>query len=244
VQPQIPLRRARESEKEMTNVNERPADARDMFAAHTMIRREFGLMPGLVRATPAGDTPRITVIVDHIALMGGFLNGHHASEDKHIWPHLLQRCPGQCAPIVAVMEEQHDAIHSGLLEVGQAALAWSGRASAGTRDALADAIDGLLPVAAEHLALEEEQVVPLIEKYLTQAEYAAVAQEQGADTPPDKLPTLFGMFMYETEPDIVDLVVAEMPAEVQPVIKDLGAAAYANYAQQLYGTATPARVTG
>ena len=40
------------------------------------------------------------------------------------------------------------------------------------------------------------------------------------------------------------LVVAEMPAEVQPVIKDLGAAAYANYAQQLYGTATPPRVTG
>ena len=228
----------------MTTVNERPADARDMFAAHTMIRREFGLMAALVRAVPAGDTPRVTLITDHFALVGSFLNGHHAGEDKHIWPHLLQRCPDRCGPIVAVMEEQHDAVHSALLEAGQAAVAWSGRASADARDALADAIDALLPVTTEHLAVEEERVVPLIEQYLTQAEYAAVAQEQGADAPPDKLPVLFGMFMYETDPDIVDLVVAEMPAEVQPVIKDLGAAAYANYAQQLYGTPTPPRVTG
>jgi hypothetical protein len=39
----------------MTTVNESPADARDMAAAHAMIRREFGLMPALVRAAEVGD---------------------------------------------------------------------------------------------------------------------------------------------------------------------------------------------
>jgi hypothetical protein len=67
-------------------VNERPADARDMAAAHAMIRREFGLMPALVRAAVAGDTPRVTLIADHITLMSGFLTGHHSGEDKHIRP--------------------------------------------------------------------------------------------------------------------------------------------------------------
>jgi hypothetical protein len=105
----------------MTTVNERPADARDMAAAHTMIRREFGLMPALVRGAAAGDTPRVTLIADQITLMTGFLNGHHSGEDKHIWPHLLQRCPGRSGPLVAVMEEQHDAIQRGLLEVAGAA---------------------------------------------------------------------------------------------------------------------------
>ena len=52
------------------------------------------------------------------------------------------------------------------------------------------------------------------------------------------------MFMYETAPEVIDMVVAEMPAEVQPVIRDLAANAYAAYAKELYGTATPARVTG
>jgi hypothetical protein len=96
---------------------------------------------------------------------------------------------------------------------------------------------------SEHLAVEEERVVPLIEKYVTQAEYVRVAQEQGAEVPPDKLPVMFGMFMYEAEPAVIDLAVAEMPAEVQPVIRDLAPKAYAAYAAELYGTPNPPRVT-
>jgi hypothetical protein len=84
--------------------------------------------------------------------MTGFLNGHHSGEDKHIWPHLLQRCPGRCGPVVAVLEDQHDAIN----EVGEAVAAWRGSESQNARDALALAIDRLLPVTAGHLALEEE----------------------------------------------------------------------------------------
>lgn len=45
----------------MSTANEPLADARDMFAAHTLFRREFGLMPGLVRAVADGDkAPRVT----------------------------------------------------------------------------------------------------------------------------------------------------------------------------------------
>ena len=40
----------------MTMANEPLGDARDMFAAHTLFRREFGLIPGLVLAVAAGDT--------------------------------------------------------------------------------------------------------------------------------------------------------------------------------------------
>ena len=55
---------------------------------------------------------------------------------------------------------------------------------------------------------------------------------------------LFGMFMYEAAPEVIDMVVTHMPAEVQPVIESLGAQAYAAYAEALYGTAAPARVDG
>jgi hypothetical protein len=49
--------------------------------------------------------------------------------------------------------------------------------------------------------------------------------------------------MYEAEPAAIDMTVAHMPAEIRPVIKDLGDQAYAAYAKELYGTATPPRVT-
>jgi hypothetical protein len=227
----------------MTTVNEPLADARDMFAAHTMFRREFGLMPGLVRAVATGDKQRSALVAGHVAMVSTILNHHHSGEDAYVWPPLRERCPEECAPLVVVMESQHHAIHNGLLQVAQAGEAWRDSASADARHALAGAIDRLLPVMNEHLAVEEERVVPLIEKYVTQAEYAHVAQEQGAEVPPDKLPAVFGMFMYEAEPAAIDLAVAEMPAEVQPIIRDLAPTAYAAYANELYGTETPPRVT-
>ena len=60
----------------------------------------------------------------------------------------------------------------------------------------------------------------------------------------DKLPAIFGMIMYEAYPAVIDAIVAEMPAEIQPVIKDVAVLAYAVYALRLYGTAAPARVAG
>jgi hemerythrin-like domain-containing protein len=224
--------------------NEPLADARDMFAAHTLFRREFGLMPGLVRAVAAGDTQRSTLVADHVTMVSGVLNHHHSGEDAYVWPRLRERCPQECVLIVAVMEEQHHAIHHRLLQAAQAAEAWRDSASAEARHALAGAMERLFPVMNEHLALEEERVIPLIEKYVSQAEYARVAQEQGAEVPPDKLPAVFGMFMYEAEPAAIDLAVAEMPPEAQPVIRDLAPHAYAAYAEELYGTPAPPRVTG
>jgi hypothetical protein len=50
--------------------------------------------------------------------------------------------------------------------------------------------------------------------------------------------------MYEAEPAAIDLAVAEMPPEVRPVIRDLAPQAYAAYAEELYGTPAPPRVTG
>ena len=49
--------------------------------------------------------------------------------------------------------------------------------------------------------------------------------------------------MYEADAAAIDLAVAEMPPEVQPVIRDLAAKAYAAYAEELYGTPDPPCVT-
>jgi hemerythrin-like domain-containing protein len=219
------------------------ADARDMFAVHTMFRREYGSMPDLVRAVAAGDKQRAAVVADHIALMNTILNLHHSGEDKHIWPRLHERVPAEIAPIVTVMEGQHEAIHERYLQVTEALGQWRDSASAETRDALADGVDQLIQLLREHLALEEERVVPLIETYITADEYRLLSTEGGADTPPEQLPVIFGMIMYEGVPEVIENIIAEMPAEVQPVIKDLAPKAYAAYAEKVYGTSTPPGVS-
>jgi len=210
-----------------------------MFAVHTMFRREFGLMPGVVRAVAAGDKQRATVVADHVAMVSDALRLHHSGEDKHLWPLLRERSPGQCAPLLDIMESQHHVIDVCFLQVRKAERAWRDGATAEARDELADAIDWLVPANAGHLAVEEERVVPLIEKHLTDAEYSLLAQEANAGTSPEKLLTICGMTVYEADPAVVAKVTAQMPAEARPVIKDLAANAYAAHAQELYGTATP-----
>jgi hemerythrin-like domain-containing protein len=225
-------------------MNARLADASDMFAVHTMFRREFGLMSGLVRAVKADDERRVALVANHVALVSQVLHVHHSEEDRHIWPRLRARGTGHIAPIVALMEEQHEAIHQGLLNMKEALASWRKSASAETRDAFAYTIRQVVPVLNEHLTVEEECVVPLIEKYITAAEYALIAQEASAEMPPDKLPPIFGMMMYETAPAVIDTIVAQMPVELRPFIKDVAAKAYAAYAYELYGTTRPPRVTG
>jgi hemerythrin-like domain-containing protein len=218
-------------------------DARGMFVVHTMFRREFGQMPGLVRAVTAGDSTRTALVADHVALVTQALAAHHKGEDHHIWPRLRERCPTECTSLVDVMEDQHQAIHERCATVDNTAASWRDTASADTRYALAEAIGQLLMVTGAHLALEEERVVPLIEKYLTEAEYAMVAQESAAALPPDKLIIVLGMTIYEGDPEVIDTIVSHMPPEVQPVIKDMASNAYAAYAEKLYRTATPPRET-
>lgn len=227
-----------------TTLSDSLADPRDMLAALTMFRREFGLMPGLVQAVTPGDKQRATLVADHIALMSDLLSQRQAGEDRHIWPRLRERCPEKCGSLADVMEDQHHTVRRCLLQVSNALQPWRDSASARAGSTLAGAIDQLIPVIVEHLAFEEERVVPLIRKHITDAEYAVLSQENAACIPPDKLLATFGMIMYDGDLAGNDMILAEMPVEVQPVIKNLAVQAHASYAADLYGTATPPRAAG
>ena len=52
------------------------------------------------------------------------------------------------------------------------------------------------------------------------------------------------MIMYQGDPAVSDMILAQMPVEVRPVVKDLAVRAYAAYATDLHGTAMPPRATG
>jgi len=218
------------------------ADARDMFAVHTMFRREFGLAPDLVRAVAAGDAQRATVVADHVSLLAMMLHIHHSGEDKHIWPLLRERGATETAQIVDVMQEQHERIHDQYLRLSEALTAWREDSSAESRDALARAVEGLAAQLEAHLALEEDRVVPLIERYLTTAEYGLLAGEGAQNTPPELLAACLGMVMYEAEPAVIEMIITELPAEIRPAFPQAANEAYAAYAQPLYGTPAPPRI--
>ena len=222
--------------------NEAHFDGREMLMLHDSFRREFGLMPGLVRGAAARDRERAQVITAHITYVSTILHHHHHGEDVHVWPLLAERCAAECAPLVELMEAQHEDIARIGREIDEGLRAWAG-AAAGPREALAAALVRLIPVLRGHLAAEEEHVVPLMERHITAAEWNEIVEKEAADVDPASLPLGFGMLMYEGDPEVVDAAIATMPEQVRPVIRELAAQAFAEHSRLVHGTATPPRST-
>jgi hemerythrin-like domain-containing protein len=223
--------------------SEAPFDRREMLMPHNMFRREFALMPRLVRDVTAGDTARTQVVADHIAGVSTVLHHHHRGEDEQGWPLLLERGHAEAAPILELMERQHKEIENATSEVDAATQVWRASAASSDRDALADAIDRLLPLLTEHMRTEEEHAVPLMERHITAAEWNRMVQAGASDVDPETLPLAFGMAMYEGDPEIVDGAIANMPPEARQVIRTLAVDAFAAHSERIHGTATPPRST-
>jgi hemerythrin-like domain-containing protein len=218
------------------------ADTREMYLIHTVFRREFGLLADVVRGVADGDRERAQLVADHIELICSMVHHHHHTEDLYLWPRLLERGAGEIAPIVHVMEGQHEEIEKGYLEVRTMAGVWRDSATAGDRESLVEGVDRLVPVLDEHLSLEEQRILPLVEKYVTAAEWGQMAAAAGAGMTPEEVPLMLGMVMYEGDPELIALTLSQLPPGVGAVMEEVAPQAFAAHSQLIYGTATPPRV--
>ena len=71
----------------------------EMVVIHKIFRREFVLMPKLIRGVADGDTARAAVLAKYAHQMLDGLHQHHAGEDELVWPKLLERATPERALI-------------------------------------------------------------------------------------------------------------------------------------------------
>jgi len=217
------------------------ADTRGMYMVHTAFRREFGALPNLVRNVPAGDTQRSRVIGEHIDILRAYLYAHHHSEDMHLWPLLLDRGAQEVAPIVHLMEGQHENIERLSAEAERATGTWLAHPDSEGSEALADVLEQLFHALDEHMRLEEQGILPLAEKYITAEEWQAMGAESGRTISQERIPLAFGMFFYEANPQVIQKTLAELPEEVRSTLYEQGERAFSSHSERVYGTATPPR---
>ncbi|MFD5426221.1 hemerythrin domain-containing protein [Streptomyces sp. NPDC127084] len=221
-------------------ISEPMADVRDMYMAHRMFRREFRLLPQLVRDVRPGDTERAAIVADHADKICAILDAHHEGEDAVVWPLLLARGGERSETIVPVMEEQHHGIHEALTTVALLFPAW--RATAQRGEELASATDVLVDRLVEHMAMEETEILPLAEQYVTAAEWAVFGEHAFSSLPKKTLALGFGMVMYEGDAEVIKEVLANAPFVPRLVMPRLGPRLYASHATRVHGTATPPRL--
>jgi hemerythrin-like domain-containing protein len=223
----------------MAGPKEPGAMTREMTMVHIGFLREFFLMPGLVRGVPDGDRVRVELVTDHVGMLSFGLHHHHHAEDMGIWPRLLERAPDEVQPLVHGMERHHERIAASIDELTKEIAAWRADPSAVNRDAVANTLDGLLPVLREHLDEEVAYVLPIIEKHITADEWDATFAQGLSQMPPGSLPLVMGLMMYEGDPLAVQDALNNVPEQARSAVAEAAPKAYAEYAERLYGTATP-----
>jgi hemerythrin-like domain-containing protein len=209
-------------------------DTRDMLVAHGVLRREFREALELVSGVSPGDQARARPVAGHVVFLVQVLQLHDAGEDRLLWPKLLDRLPADVAPTVELMERQHEVIHALVEEVTATALRWRSSADVTERDRLVESLDRLLTELSEHLGAEEEQVLPLASRCLTQAEWDQLGEEGLGALPKRRLPLTFGMIMKDADPEVIRGILANVPIVPRVVLPRIGPRVYARYTRRLH----------
>jgi iron-sulfur cluster repair protein YtfE (RIC family) len=220
----------------MTITAER-VDTWEMGLVHRVFRREFRMGPALVRAVPEGDTARAQTVGGHLADVAGALHHHHTSEDEMLWPLLLERA-GLHTDLINRMEAQHERIHEPLERIAALNPRWQARARTADRDELADVIAQASVALDEHLADEEQQILPIVSTHITQAEWDAL-NERGRETiPQGKMALVFlGSIFEEASPAEKRRFLAELPVPARLIWRLFGDRVYAARRDAVRGSA-------
>ena len=210
-------------------------DTSEMVVVHNAFRREFQEAPALIRAVGVDDRSHAAVVGAHLQLLLELLHQHHDGEDRLLWPKLRARIGSEQQPAIDLMEQHHAAIH---VEVTQATAVlgrWRTFAHQRDREPLADCFDRFSGLLDEHLTAEEEQVLPLASRCLTQEEWDRLGTEGMAGVPRDQLPVVAGMIMKDGDPAVVRTVLAHVRWPARVLLPRMAARSYARYARRLRG---------
>jgi len=210
------------------------AAAREMPLIHRIFRRQFAEVRAMVQEVPAADATRVRAVADHLEFLLEGLHTHHTTEDDLIWPKLLDRA-GLDAPLVSRMEEQHQQIDVSVAEVRAAMSAWRSDPTPTTSAVLADRIGEFLVVLEAHLDEEEQVVVPLIDRHLTQAEWQDVGKRGFEKFTPAQRWIATGQLVEVATPEEAAMMFGRLPPPVKVLWHLIGKRTYRRYITPVRG---------
>jgi iron-sulfur cluster repair protein YtfE (RIC family) len=216
----------------MTNTtSSRPqqlTDVRDMYVVHKVFRREFALIPRLVRAVAPGDTRRAAVVAGHARLVLRGLDLHHTGEDALLWPKLLER-DAPHTDLIHRMESQHHRVETLIADLNAALPRWESEARPAVSEEVAATFDELRVALLEHLADEEEHILPIAARCVTQEEWNQLGEHGLDKVEKSQLPLLFGAMLEEATPAERTLMLTLVPPPVRLLVRTVFAWQYRRY---------------
>ena len=183
-----------------------------MRALHAALRRDLSRLRDAAAQLDgsAGAPPEVLAGWDAFRAQ---LGNHHSAEDDDLWPVPRgELCDaGDLASVDAVVEEHRQIPPAPALAGVDAALRGGGelRAPAGLLSA----------VVLDHLAHEEREVLPLIERHLTRAQWRVFLHKERSRRPPRERPEFLTWILDDAAEQDAAAVLTEMPPQARLVYR-------------------------
>ncbi|HEU5241312.1 MAG TPA: hemerythrin domain-containing protein [Ornithinibacter sp.] len=161
-----------------SHVAEGPHDHSGMYVMHFALRRDLDNFVSAVRQTPVGDADTWEAMRDRWTFFAEVLHHHHAVEDSTYWPTVERRARERGTPedvaVLTAMTDEHEDIDPAVHRVTEGFAAVLDHPCEEHRNALDIRVTSLRELLHEHLAHEEREALPVVQRVLTPQEFADV----------------------------------------------------------------------
>jgi iron-sulfur cluster repair protein YtfE (RIC family) len=213
---------------------EKLCTTRDMVMVHRAFRREFGLLPQLVLAAAPHDRERARLVAAHAEEMISALGAHHQGEDDLLWPRLRERAVID-PEVIDRMERQHAGVAAVLAATRPLLASWQEDADGASARELAGQLAELAGRLDEHLADEEQDILPVVEQCVTASEWSELAKHGLASMPRRRRLVLLGHILQEASAEETALFLGKLPPPVRVAYRLIGRPRQAREAARLRG---------
>ena len=211
-----------------------------MRRIHRFLLWAYSEAPGLVRSAAPGDTGRAAYVGEVLGNFDMVLHIHHEGEDLLMYPPLGERAPA-CALHIEQMLAQHRQVTDRLKVIEPLRLKWMETADAETGQELAERYEDLSAVLNVHLRREVTEVMPAVDRVMTEKEMNGVGQHGINQVDRKFLVGYLGMVLATNPPADQKELFKEIPLPVRLAYRLVGRRMYRKQYSTLFpGRAVPA----
>jgi hemerythrin-like domain-containing protein len=191
-------------------------DTSDMKRVHCVFREAFAVAPQLLGSVDVEDVEAIQRVVTYYEAVLLFLHVHHEGEEELLWPRLLERCPADAA-LVQHSADQHQDVLAHLEQADALLAAWKAEPTLDRAGVLAAALATLGAHLATHLDDEEQTILPLAAEHLSVEEWHELPKH-GMQTGGQRAPHLMWVVIGLIREQMTDEQRAGMDANMPPPV--------------------------
>lgn len=201
---------------------------------HRFLLWAYGEAPGLVRSAAPGDTSRAAYVGEVLGNFDKVLLIHQEGQDLLMYPQVAERAPAS-APHVEQMLDHHKLIREIVQSIEPVRKRWMQTADAEDRDVLAKGYKDVQSVLEEHLRREVTEVMPVVDRVMTEEELKAMVQHGVRQHNKKFLVTYLGMILATNPPeDRREIFFGQMPAPARLGYRLIGRRMYRKQYSMLF----------